>query len=400
MKFKNKEDYTNQRTALYNEAQSLIAAGNIDEANARMEDIKELDNEWETFAQAQANLNALNQPSMANLSNAVGTPVQQSANFGTENNTVTDKYNTIEYRNAFMNYVLHNTAAQTTTSEIASVIPTTVVNRIVEKLEKVGKIYNKVTKTAYKGGVTIPTSSAKPTASWVAERGTADTQEKTTGSITFAYRKLICKVAVSLETSIVSLEVFETTIVNNVTEAMLKAIETAIISGTGSANNQPSGILSETPATGQTIEITEGSNITYADLVDAEAAIPEAYENGAEWCMRKATYFNQVVGMTDTAGQPIARTNVGIDGKPVYTILGRPVTFSEDVPAFATSVTADTTVAFIFDFSDYMLNTNMALTVRKYTDEDTDDEITKAIMLVDGKVIDKNSLVKVNVKNS
>ena len=47
-----------------------------------------------------------------------------------------------------------------------------------------------------------------------------------------------------------------------------------------------------------------------------------------------------------------------------------------------------------------MLNTNYAVTVKRYTDEDTDDEIVKAIELVDGKVVDKHSLVTVTVKNS
>mgnify|MGYP000081559087 FL=1 len=42
-----------------------------------------------------------------------------------------------------------------------------------------------------------------------------------------------------------------------------------------------------------------------------------------------------------------------------------------------------------------MLNTNYTMTVKKYEDNDTDDMVTKAIMLVDGKVIDKNSLVVV-----
>ena len=56
---------------------------------------------------------------------------------------------------------------------------------------------------------------------------------------------------------------------------------------------------------------------------------------------------------------------------------------------------AKTVVAFIFRLQDYMLNTNMNVTVSRYTDQDTDDEVTKAIMLADGKVIDKNSLVTV-----
>lgn len=31
--------------------------------------------------------------------------------------------------------------------------------------------------------------------------------------------------------------------------------------------------------------------------------------------------------------------------------------------------------------------------VKKYEDNETDDQVTKGIMLVDGKVVDKNSLV-------
>lgn len=31
--------------------------------------------------------------------------------------------------------------------------------------------------------------------------------------------------------------------------------------------------------------------------------------------------------------------------------------------------------------------------VKKYEDNDTDDQVTKGIMLADGKVVDKNSLV-------
>ena len=64
------------------------------------------------------------------------------------------------------------------------------------------------------------------------------------------------------------------------------------------------------------------------------------------------------------------------------------------MPTFTgTKPSAKKVVAFIFRLQDYMLNTNMNVTVSRYTDQDTDDEVTKAIMLADGKVVDKNSLV-------
>ena len=102
--------------------------------------------------------------------------------------------------------------------------------------------------------------------------------------------------------------------------------------------------------------------------------------------------------MVDSNKQPIARMNAGIDGKPAYTILGRPVNFSEDMPNWSATVDADTTIGAIVRLEDYMLNTNMDVTVSKYTDHDTDDEITKAIMLADGKMVDTNSLVFLNIK--
>lgn len=88
-----------------------------------------------------------------------------------------DPHDTMEYRRAFMEYVtrgkksdvLEFRADETTLpSDIGAVIPTTIINRIVEKMEEVGRIWSRVTKTSIQGGVEIPVSTAKPTAVWLA----------------------------------------------------------------------------------------------------------------------------------------------------------------------------------------------------------------------------------------
>lgn len=142
-----------------------------------------------------------------------------------------------------------------------------------------------VTRTAIKGGVTVPTSSVKPVATWVAESAGSDKQKKTTGSITFNYHKLRCAVAVSLEVDTMSLAVFETTLINNIVEAMTKAIEQSIVNGDGTG--KPKGILSETPVTGQALDVAK---ISYKTLTDAEAALPLEYEASAVWTMTKNIY--------------------------------------------------------------------------------------------------------------
>ena len=68
--------------------------------------------------------------------------------------------------------------------------------------------------------------------------------------------------------------------------------------------------------------------------------------------------------------------------------------------SFAASVDKDTVIAFLFDFKDYILNTNLNITIKKYEDNTTDDIVTKAIMLIDGKVIDKNSYVTMTLKKA
>ena len=300
----------------------------------------------------------------------------------------------IQYRKAFMDYVLQGKEipaelrldANTKTTDIGAVIPNTVLNKIIEKIEATGMILPLVTRTAYKGGLSIPTSSVKPVASWVAEGATSDRQKKTTGSITFNYYKLRCSVSVSLETDTIALSAFEATLISNVTEAMVKAIEQAIISGSGTGT--PKGILTETPATGQAITATP----VYAKLVEAEAALPLEYESNAVYVMTKKT-FMAFIAEVDSNKQPIARTNYGISGKPERTLLGRQVVLCNYISTYAAGLTAATPWAFLFDFNDYVLNTNYNMTIKKFEDNDTDDQVTKAIMLVDGKVVDINSLV-------
>ena len=178
---------------------------------------------------------------------------------------------------------------------------------------------------------------------------------------------------------------------------MIKAIENGILNGTGSG--EPKGILKETPPTGQAIEVAAAGKLTYSLLCDAEAALPEAYENGAVWVMSKKT-FMKFIGMVDDSKQPIARTNYGLGGKPERALLGRPVICTEHMPTYTDSVTADTIFAAIFKFDDYLLNSNLEMTIKSFEDNDTDDTVTKAIMIVDGKTVDTNSLVTLTKKKA
>jgi HK97 family phage major capsid protein len=331
--------------------------------------------------------------------------VASNANSQKQEQKKTTDEEQMEYRKAFQQFVTRGVPIPaelredevTKTTDLTAAIPVPLANRIIETLESTGMILPLVTKSAFPAGVKIPTSSVKPVATWVNEGAGSDRQKKTvTASIDFTHYKLRCEIAMTQEAAVMALPAFEATFVRQISEAMTKAIESAIIKGAwdlaGSALVGPKGILDETPPTGQALT---AKNINYELLVNAEAALPQAYEANARWCMTKKT-FMAFVGMTDTEGQPIARINYGIGGRPERILLGREVVLCGDyMDSFSASLEQGKIFAFLFNFSDYALNTNYDLGVQRKQDWDTEDWLTKAVMACDGKVIDKNSLVTI-----
>lgn len=310
------------------------------------------------------------------------------------------KYDSIEYRNAFMAYVIsggkkgipmeYRAAGPTTAGDIGAVIPDTIVQKIIEKLQASGMILREVTQTSLRGGVTYPKSSVKPVATWVAEGATSEKQKKTVTGVTFAYHKLRCAVSMTLEAETTSLAVFEQVLIANIAEAMIIGLEKGIVSGSGTG--QPTGVIKEEVPAERVVTVKKA--LTYKDVVNAEAALPQAYEANTKWVMTKKTFMT-FVGQTDSAGQPIARVNYGTAGAPERYILGRPVICCDYLETLNESTTEGTVVAFLFDLRNYAINTNYKMGLKRYEDNETDDQVLKSIMLADGKVVDNEGLVLV-----
>lgn len=400
-----KDTYLKTRGELIAKAQGFIDAGDLgDDYKAAIREITDLDDKFEAEAKESANLAALKSAPLAQdpFTEKDERPFSKMNGIAEP----TDIFASIEYRTAFADYVQNGTPiserffaedANTKTTDVGYVIPTTIMERIVEKMEEIGTIYNMVTKTSYKGGLSIPTSSLKPTATWVAEGAGSDKQKKTIGHIVFGAYKLRCAISMSLEVQTMALPVFETVFVAQVSEAMIKAIEAAIISGDGSG--KPKGILAETPISGHVIEVAASAALSYDNIIDLEAAIPVEYENGVSFAMTKKTWA-AVLKLKDTENHPIAWEGFLNTGRPTRNLLGYPVVLNNYMTSLGDTLTADTPVIFGYNFADYILNSNLDITVKQYEDNETEDQITKAVMLADGKAIDLNSLVVLKKKYS
>ena len=209
----NKNSMKNEKRNCFMAAQNFINEGKVDEANAKMEEIKELDENGMLSHRLRQIWRAMNSdPNPANVFANTG----EMMNFAGKGEEPENMYDSVEYRVAFMNYVVSgkaipekfNQSAVTKTSDVGAVISPTVINRIVEKMETIGVILPLVTKTAFAAGATIPTSSVKPVATWVAEGGTSDKQKRHWGHIDIKGFKLRCAIAMTLETVTMSLQFF------------------------------------------------------------------------------------------------------------------------------------------------------------------------------------------------
>ena len=357
-----------------------------------VDDLRDIEKDLLDIAEAE---NGGNGDDAQRSFNPLGTYGVAGASIEKRDGDITDS---MEYRKAFAKFVTAGTPipaelrANTLTTDVASVIPTVVMNRIIERITVCGMILPLVTRTAYASGMVVPTSNVKPVATWVNEGAGSTAQKKQTGTVTFSHYKLRCEVSVSAEVDAMVISAFEDALVANVADAMIVAIEKAILAGTGATGGQPEGILGQTVPSGQNIAIADNvKNIpTYDELVAAEAALPVEYENTAKWFMTKKQ-FMKFIGMTDDNGQPIARINYGIDGKPERVLLGREVV----VHPYAAEM--GSYVAAIYDFRDYVLNTVYDLGIERKRDWDTEDVRTKAVMAVDGKPVDNASLVLMTV---
>lgn len=310
------------------------------------------------------------------------------------NEKMENKLDSVEYRNAFIEFAKTGVMAEefrdvAMTANNSAVIPVTTLNKIVEKLESFGNILPLVTYMNYPAGVAVPTSQLASPAVWttdadVAKNGIA-VDGKVTGSITFGAYPLVKALGLSFMAQVQSLSAFETALANNVADAMAKAMEKAIVDGTGVG--QMKGILAETPA--KTVALS--NKLSFSDVVNIKKAIPSAYRSGAVLVMNESTFY-EFYGMTDANGQPIARVNFGVDKEPEYMLFGQRVVVTDWMNDYETAKSGDV-VAFAVQLDKYVINTAHQIDLVTYIDNATRNKVYQSFAALDGKLVDANGLV-------
>lgn len=307
----------------------------------------------------------------------------------------------MEYREAFRNYVQRGVAIPAefragnanTTADTGAAIPITVMNEVINTVRKrYGNLYDKVRKTSVPGGVKISAGALQASFKWITESTVSPRQKAgELASITFGSNVAEIRIATSFLANLLTLSAFEAALVEVIAVAYRKAMDEAIVLGSG--DGAPLGILNDARVT-HVVEMTAAKFSNWKNWrSDFFAKLPLGYRSG-EFIFAASTVDSKLLTMSDDNNNPIYYLATGLvvgDGdaqNPAGRFFGREVALVEPdiLPDFDTA-SANDIVGIYWQPQDYMINENFGFTIRRYYDEETNEWIDKALIVVDGKLL-------------
>ena len=405
-----------KRTARISEIRNLINASNdvnevrslTAEAEKLQEEVSEaqtklteIETEEARAAQVEAETrNAV--PANAQLvnGNVLGTYTQTGTQ--TQERENVNPLESMEYRQAFMQYVQNGTPITRagdaiSTNDTAPAIPLTIMNQVINTVRlRYGNLYNKVRHLNVQGGVQFPIGALRASFKWINESTVSPRQKlDPLAKIMFSYHVAEIRIAQTFLASIVTLEAFEAKIAEVIAIAYLEAMDQAIVNGTG--EGMPLGILNDPRVTSQTANVVE---MTAADINNWTAwrkkffaKLPLGYREG-EFIFPLSTVETYLETMADANNNPVFRQATGLevnDGdsrNPNGRFFGREISLVEpDILPDFDSANAGEVIGIFWQPQEYALNENFGFTMRRWFDEEANEWVDKALVVVDGKVL-------------
>ena len=329
----------------------------------------------------------------------------------------------VEYRRAFMNYVQRGTPIPTElsarvaeyrsahpvqyragetidTTDTGAAIPLTIMREIINTVRKrYGNLYDRVTKLSVQGGVEIPIGELQADFSWITESTVSPDKEiGELGTISFSYHVAEIRIAQTFLSSILVMEQFESKITEVIALAYRKAMDTGIMKGSG--KGQMLGILNDPRVTGQaghTIALSGGEISNWqAWRKKFFAKLPLGYRAG-EFIFPMGTVDAYLETMSDANNNPIFKQATGLDvndgdaADPNGRFFGRRISIVEpDIITDFDSASSGDVIGVFWQPTEYAINENFGFTMRRYFDDNRNKWITKALAVVDGKVLNPN----------
>lgn len=342
----------------------------------------------------------------------------------TQQRAKSNPYEGMEYREAFKAYVQRGTpipaniisdiaayreslpadqraGVPITTADTDPAIPLTIMREVINTVRKrYGNLYAKVRKMSIPGGVEFPIGALQATFKWITESTVSPRQKiGELGKIQFSYHTAEIRISQTFLSQLLTIEAFENKITEVIAIAYVQAMDYGIVNGNG--NGQMLGILNDPRVAATTNVVT----MTAAQLSNWTewrkrffAKLPLGYRAG-EFIFPLSTVESYLETMADANNNPIFRQATGLevnDGdamNPNGRFFGREIALVEPdiLPDFDTANSNDV-IGIFWQPEEYAINENFGFTMRRYFDDESNAWVDKALVVVDGKVLNPNGI--------
>lgn len=348
------QDYLEQRKALTNEIQAMIDDGDLgEEYTAKCDEVTALDEKWDAIAQAQADLDALNDNQrMVDVKTAKGVSTENVVPVAAVDLTAAQAQNddpaslfaSQEYVNAWAKSMMGKkltdneqalvqrvNAYTHTTENTGIVIPETVASGIWDMIEEMYPLWADVQKTYVKGNYTVPISSSSSDAAWYDESTETADGEEHFRELTLTGCELSRAITVSWKLREMAVADFIPYIQKKLAQKMGAALGYGVSNGKGQPGAldtfkpEPKGIVTALKAevdTPQVVEYDPDNGVSYADLTVQRSKVTVG-TNALAYYAKPSTVWTQLANVKDQNGRPIMIADPANGG--VNRIFGIPV---------------------------------------------------------------------------
>jgi len=396
-----KEQYLKLRNEMMEAIQGFMNESKLDEANAKMKEVEDLDNKWEATKLSNANLNALK--GNVNVTDIANKTVDAEGAKTVDSTQTAVKDDNKLYENAWAKKLLNHALSVDetnifnkindlsnefthTTINTPTLIPDTVVAGIEKLMVEQYPLLADVRKFNVKGNLTMNKHAAinAGDAAWYTEPVTVVDEENAFAQFTLTGHELAKAVTVSWKMKSMAVAEFLPFIQSEIAERMGVAKANGITRGTGI--NQPTGIITALEAevlTPQVVEYSETEELTYAKVTSVISKVHSSLLAGSSFYANNHTIWNNLATLVDGNGRPLFIPDLTSGG--VGRLLGFTVKTEGSLK--------DGEVLFGNAAKGYIMNTNepMKLVTEDHAKPRQTDYV--AYEIVDGKVYETKAFV-------
>ena len=330
----------------------LEGSGEVD-LDAIEKELRDLDTEFKELEKRKATIDGIN----AGTIPAVEIPNPVTAR--SADTFDQDK----EYRSAWLKTLQgkaltenEQRAYSTAANSALPAIPESTANEIIKKMYEVAPILQRCKIFHVPGNFKFAVEGTNSDAALHTENGSITAASDSLGSVSLTGYEIVKLVKASRATVNMTINAFESYIVEIIAEAIARKIENYIFVGTGS--NQPGGVANGgkgsngayTAGTDQ-VTVAASANVAEADITTLYGMLASGYERNAVWAMSKATFFAYFYALMNKSKNNLIEF---ANGK--YYIMGCEVYFTGSLAKG---------VAYLGDFSYIVGNYSQDITVVK-----------------------------------